>query len=124
MSLMLIILVVWVGVMVVSLAVMSAFGAHARRADENGDGFLAAATSVAMPGVDMGTDVSVGLRARPVLQACRDCLSVISGGHETCPACGGTLAATRSLDGDRTPASVSANTLDAERAPGSQASAR
>jgi hypothetical protein len=89
----------WVGLMLISLAVMSALGLHARSADATADEQLPPTRmSGAAP---TANEVSVGLQRKPVLQACRDCLSVISGAYEDCPACGGVLAPTRELGSPR-----------------------
>lgn len=99
MSLSLLVISVWFGLVLVGLAAMAVVGRHAARADSERDRLAVEhGTGVAMAGAALGSDVSVSLGQAPVLRACRDCLSVVSGAYETCPACGGQLHATHSLD--------------------------
>jgi hypothetical protein len=98
---------VWMGAMLLFAGVMVAMGAVARRADEQdarGQG-AAPAASLAAPSLD--GEIALAGAGRPVLAACRECLSVVAGSHERCPACGGPLTPTHSLDAPtRDPAAV------------------
>jgi hypothetical protein len=103
MSAILLIVVIWGGAMLLFVGVMVAMVRLSRHADEQQARLEneAAATAVELPPVELGGRVGVSVQEpRVVLQACRECLSVVTGGHETCPACGGALVPTHVLGAD------------------------
>jgi hypothetical protein len=84
--------------MLLFAGVMVAMGAVARHADEQDARGQGLAPAAAITGPSLGGEMALADARPPVLAACRECLSVVAGSHERCPACGGPLAPTHSLD--------------------------